>query len=422
MLQPMGKSSALFGVVVLAAISPAWAQPCSEGSIAKSAGQVHAIQSQLLAVNVGDHGMDTNVGPTTQTAIHALKDAIGETVDAFMRCESPSLDAAGVQTRLAALLKANLAQKPESYAAGSWPETIDQVYGSDLKIRSTILQNDPAVIAVQTTFGIDCGEDNQLFAYEAQRGEWHRELVWQSANYNSIGEAFGDFFLYRLVPSTLAPGWVLAVAHGHPWCSSNLSAFDIDVLRPDSPASPQRVLFHANEVYRRDEDIKMSSVLGGVELRLITDSMDAGILTRSAIYRYRVAGSNSERVQPIANNGRDFVDGWLQAPWAQAVQWSAPSAIAILQQEHARIQKTWNTVSDDSPMLNYGPVLRCSDRKDHFQIEFDENQFKQQQTILLRATYFQIQQGSNSFIMLSASPKPNPHCKGGDLMQARSDP
>ena len=94
-------------------------------------------------------------------------------------------------------------------------------------------------------------------------------------------------------------------------------------------------------------------------------------MTRIGIYRYRVHGTQLERIQPIALNGRDFVDEWLQSPWSDAARWSAAETVPNLQQTHEQLDKLRD--ADDSPLLNFGPVRGCIGSKTHFQVELDQN-------------------------------------------------
>ena len=145
--------------------------------------------------------------------------------------------------------------------------------------------------------------------YEWGGGGWRQVLKWQSEKYSEVNDAFGDFFEYSIAPLSSSGQWAVAVAHGHPWCTSRWSGFDIDIIAPVHHAAPQRVLFHKNYGYSREADPVMEAKADGFELRLKIGMMD-GITTRLGIYRYRTIG-NVQRIQPVAMNGRDFVDEWL---------------------------------------------------------------------------------------------------------------
>jgi hypothetical protein len=121
------------------------------------------------------------------------------------------------------------------------------------------------------------------------------------------------------------------------------------------------------------------------------------------------------RVQPIAMNGRDFVDEWLESPWDDASRWSAAAGLAPLQQVHEKIAALRN--ADDSPLLIFGPVRGCTDSKAHYQVELDEEWVDDKGNSRSGSpTYFQIEEGKNSFTMLSAAANTDPRCTGPDIM------
>jgi hypothetical protein len=125
------------------------------------------------------------------------------------------------------------------------------------------------------------------------------------------------------------------------------------------------------------------------------------------------------RVQPIANNGRDFVDEWLQSPWAEAQQWTSPAKLDQLKPTHENIASLQIADSKEPPELTYGPVRSCSDSHSHFQVGLILDWTTAQKPIRQDRLYFQIQQGYNSFTMLSSSNSPDLKCTGPDITVKR---
>jgi hypothetical protein len=412
----------LSALILLASTSLVAEESCSQLALHRAAEQALAVQSRLLKVKAEGWGSD-DLSPATKGDIHAFKLDIDSAVEADMACESePRGTAAGIAKGLSDRLNESLQvhrQKPRrTYEWDKVPKEVDGVYASDLAVKVRTLLVQPFTVGVRVRFDVDCAEDNVLLIYEWKQGRWQKALLWQAPDYDDVGGAFGDFFEYQLIPNGGSSRWALAVAHGHPWCSSNWSAFDLDVLEPMRNSGLAKIIFHQNEGYRRfDPEPSMHSTPDGVALRLDIGTVDTDVLARLAIYRYRINNGQVERIQPIANNGRDFVDGWLQAPWIDASKWSSPDALQYLQIEHK--QFTERRKSDNGPMLSYGPVIRCSDGKSHFQMELVAEHWDGKTAHPLPSTYFQIQQGANSFTMLSASGKPDPRCSGGDLMGSR---
>ena len=156
---------------------------------------------------------------------------------------------------------------------------------------------------------------------------------------------------------------------------------------------------------------------------MTTHSLDASIAQRPAIYRYRVTpGSPDEspiqRIQPIADNVRDFVDEWLQAPWGEAKHWATPEALPSLEPVHNKIEALHDPAVKEFPELQYGPVRPCSDSPSHFQVELRQAPTVQPKPRPAPPTYFQIEKGNAAFTLLSASTVPNPRCNGAEVLTA----
>jgi hypothetical protein len=293
----------------------------------------------------------------------------------------------------------------------------DHVYGSDLTVKTTRAGDKANWLLVVFNFGIACGDDSMLLGYEWKQEKWTRVLLWQS-DPDRIPNAFGDFFEYQVVQQQNSAEWLVGVAHGHPMCDSNFSAFDVDIIQPMRIDAPQKVLLHKEEFYWRDDPAEMKLTPDGLELRVSAYSRDVNIIRRTGIYRYRIAGTQIDRIQPIAMNGRDFVDEWLDSPWNESKNWNLPSELVNLEATHERIETLNDPKSKETPSFTYGPVRSCSDSASHFQVELDEGWWVEQLSNWRpdKPTFFQIQQGQNSFTMLSASGKPDPHCTGHDIM------
>jgi len=411
-------------VLTLSAALSQAQQPCPQAALQTAAQKVKDARSKLLAYTLSDE-MDESVPPNLQAQIRTLKDALIATADASAQCASNQADPLAIQAALASLLDANkplvIASSTADKAPGASSHVApnSQVYGADLKVTVTQPLSQPPVILVEFSFGICCGVDSMLLAYEVKDQRLHRVVRWQSSDYSDISGAFGDFFSYQVLPQQQAPGqWLLAIAHGHPWCTSNMSAFEVDVLRP-STAPFQQTVFHDRRFYRREIGPVMKPSPNGFQLRMTGNSLDMDIVMRPVIYRYQFAEGQLLRVQPIAVNGRDFVDEWLQSPWHESASWSAASNIAQLEAMHKSLETPSNGPSPnaaDLPNLNYGPVRGCTDSPAHFQVELDESWWANQQLSHQKQIYFQIEQGRNAFTMLSVSAVADSHCTGANIM------
>jgi hypothetical protein len=83
------------------------------------------------------------------------------------------------------------------------------------------------------------------------------------------------------------------------------------------------------------------------------------------------------------------------------------------------IQHLYEQKTDVIGNLTFGPVQHCSDTPEHFQVELDLAKWVHQDQVPIATTYFQIEQGKNSFTMLAASDKADQRCGGGDLMRGQ---
>ncbi len=391
-------------------------QSCTQADLQPTAQHVKAVQAQLIAFKLHDD-MDEEVPAPLQSQIREFKDALAELADAALHCASSSTSPKSIESTLAALLGANQPVRQEVYDPDKSTQ-VDHIYGESLHVKVTTAANPTQLVLVEFSFDIACGADSLLLAYETRSGTWQRVLRWQSPDYSEVLGAFGDFFKYVILPPTASDGWRAVVAHGHPWCTSSWSAFDLDVVQPSSAGNTQKVLQHVNREYiRGDIEPALTIVSEGFQIRLQTAMIDPEISRRIGIYRYRDSGAAIERVQPIANNARDFVDEWLASPWEESARWSAPENLEALKTTHTKIQPGQSANAEHSPLPNYGPVRSCSDAGTHFQVELDAAWIDSKgKATPDKSTYFQIQQGKNSFTLLSASDQSDTHCTGPDIM------
>ena len=374
------------------------AQTCPPAATKQAADQANAIRAKLQGVRVAE--MDTSVSAAVQQQVGEFKDALAATADAFIGCQKPDADAKAVESAItAALSTSGATEKGEGHP-----------YGSGLAVAVKHPDEAPGLLAVQVTFGIECGTDSMLLVYENDNSGWKKAVRWQSKPYDQVSGAFGDFFTYLIVNRAVSPPWVAAVAHGSPWCTSRWSGFDLDVIEPAHANQPQNVLFHNKGGYVRGEiEPTLKSRPDGFELRVQKGMLDMDIMTRIGVYRYSLNDDELRREQPIALNGRDFVDEWLQVGWDDAARWSDANARQQLKSEHDRIARERDPkTTKDRPMLEYGAVRGCSGDPKLFQVELGETPGE--------PTYFLIRQGSNAFTMMGASHTASPRCNGPNIM------
>jgi hypothetical protein len=408
----MLRSLALSGFLALAVAAPLRAaDDCAQAQFEQASLHVKQVQMQLLADKVEE--MDENVPSLTQRQIRAMKDALSTAVDLYVGCQQGGdVDVKALEARLAELMGTN---KPELATPADRPdvgEQVQQIYGADLKLAAKRPDATKRLIGVEVSFGVMCGEDTMLLLYEWRDDKWRKVLRWQSGDYDQVSGAFGDFFEYVVMPRSASEEWAVAVAHGMPWCTSGWSAFDLDVIETGHGTGPQKLIFHKNAGYYRatDNPPALKAVSDNFDLRLQDMSVDFDhLFLVTEIYRYRLAGGDVRRVQPVAMNGRDFVDVWLSTDWDDAVDWSATGNIDNLKDEHALIDRLRKPEKVGSAAtISFGAVRGCSDDPKRFQVELDLDPGA--------PVYFAIREGENSFTMLSASNRPDPHCNSANLV------
>jgi len=384
---------------------------CSQERMKLAAEKVKAGQSELLGVSVGYGGMDTGVPVATQNLIRGFKDGLAGAVDAFMDCERGGVgDAKGIATRLAELLGAGAGDSVRKIVADLvvTDQSRDKIYGANLQIAARAEEHEPPLIGFKIGFDIPCGVDEMLLIYESSGNGWRRMIRWQSGPYSQISGAFGDFFEYAVFGERRGDDWRVAVAHGKPWCSSSYSGFDLDVLRPATGAiASQQTVFHKEAAYWRDMDSTLRGEPDGFELRLNVTSLSSNSNRKVAIYHYRLHQGQIHRYQPVAENARDFLDEWIQADWNDAADWTARPNLKSLAREHDILVDFIDKFESKTPEFTYGPVQACSGKQKMVQVEFGgvPSGFK----------YFQIEQGKDSFTLVSGSNAPEPKCTGPDL-------
>jgi hypothetical protein len=396
----IGKLS-LWGAL-LAAPTFAWAaSSCVDAEIAGHSAIEAQHRLQHAPASTGPDA-DENLSPQQRTATRDFKDALVSAIDARFACSDAHADPAALQRALQASLGV-----PKTR-----PEPDDnRDFGHWLDVDVTRNTDPKPLVFVRVGYGIPCGDDNLLVAYAWDGATWRRVLRWQSDDYAQISGAFGGTFQYRVLPAGQ-----IAVAHSSSWCWSRWRSFGLDVFAPASDGQPQRKLLHlghgfAADFDQDDEGLTLKTRPDGVELRTTIAPLDADLIERKVVYRYRVSGDTVERIQPIALNGRDFVDEWLTSNDAHARNWSDPNAADDLLK--ARQTLVASLKGENGLLLKYGPVRACGSGKDRYQVEID---LQAQKSKHADARYGLIHQESNGFTMLSLSDKADPTCKGANLM------
>lgn len=392
-------------MLALFALASALSIPiCNTENLAQ---HVRAAQASLFSIRDSPDDLPIDAPPLAQHGVPELRAAISTAVTGYMQCDAAGItDPAFLQSGLAAALNANRPVSAVEQQHG-YPE---HTYGDDLKIQVVRFRGRDNTIAVDASFSIACGEDNILLLFKRESDHWFRMLDWHSDKYTKPSDAFGNFFLYTSAPGANGTD-LIAVAHGHPWCTSRFSFFDLDLLQPATPQTPQKHMANTKSDYSRgDTDGTLKPATDGITLRLDASSRDLeGVFTFIGVFRYKTTLNTLERM-PVANNARDFVDSWLDESWSVADRWSAQPS-QNLHLVHDRFDYSIGSKDKNVPNISYGPVRACSDAN-KFQVEMVLDETKQSSPRL----YAQVRQNVGSFTMLAITSPPDPTCTGPDLM------
>lgn len=393
--------------------------PAADAAARAALAAQQKVQQDSTSIPIGDEG-DTDLTAPLQKSMHNFKQALADAVDARMACVGQSADIPALTHDLSAALQIKAVTqaapaKGPTYGGGL---DIDAQITNATVAASTAAATSAAVatsttpaaplVLVRAGIGIACGSDNLVLGYRWDGVHWKRVLRWQSDNVKNIADAYGDPI--GILP--LHDGQV-ALLRGTPQCASRWGQFAIDVIAPAQDAAGQRGLFHTEHGYINDESISFNPVTGGFEMRAQVASLDSDLMQRLGIFRFRIDGDQVSRVQPAANNGRDFVDEWLQIDEPLARAWSDPGAAAQAVAERARFLAT---SKKESLGISYGAVRSCSDHAARYQVELE----LATDTPAKTAPHFAvIQQAHNGFTLVSFSPAADPQCHGADLMGSK---
>ncbi len=399
-------------VALLAALLalPAAAQTCTP-DVQQRAAATLALQAKLLAVVVAEEDVQ-DIPPPVRPVLHSFKQTLIDTVDTGLRCNHPAPD--HIQPDLAALLHANRPQKPPTVS--HQPDNAPQanIYGDALSLAVHPVAGQPDIYTVQLAYGIPCGGDNILLVYRRTPQGYQRQLVWQNPDLNTIGDAFGDIFYFAPVP---APVPAFIVLHGHPWCTSNLSGYNADLVALAGPGTPQHLLDHLEADYRRDGSDKFLPEPDGFEFKTSVETIDSDVIIRPAVMRFATTSGHIVQL-PVESSARAFVDSWLSSDWKNVSTWGDPASTAHLKQLHDDLN---DKGADFNLVAHFGPTLACA--PNHYQVELEmqsDHATAQLQLINLPSRYAQVRTNAASFTLLDVTDKPDPTCKGPDLMQQRS--
>ncbi len=410
----------IIGIILVLAVATSAAQErpapptsvsCSQDAVTAATKQVEARRAALLALPIGDV-MQTDVSPEAQHAITAMKESLGNFVNAYMRCSPPTPDPERIKRELsdaARAFKLPVGSMSEEEA----PPDLGK-YGFQLWFDVQAAQQN-RLISIAATFDIECADDTVLFIFSPDGNSWKEVVRWQNKPYTSVKDAFWSFDS-RISPPDESGNWYVATKHIAPWCNSIWSNIGYEILRPRAgDVNPKVLLSGSDSMWWGSEDYGTLNVTTKeFDVRFHSTSIDGGIHNRVWIRHFTISGDTVTRIQPVAVSPRDFVDEWLVSPWKTAIDWSSTSASEQLKQAHESISQR---MKSPDRLLEFNSVYRCSEARSRYQIELDEDTGPKFD--ISHPFYFQVV-GNASYTMTEVSDMPDPKCGGDNLHEDMS--
>ncbi|MGH9773269.1 MAG: hypothetical protein ACRD4Q_16495, partial [Candidatus Acidiferrales bacterium] len=246
---------------------------------------------------------------------HSLRALVTSEIDA-----QPSSGASALQARLMGVLTgAGILHRGQQAKEG---------YAQVGSVHIAQPPGHPNLLAAVTTLEIPCGEDSSLYVYQRTAHRWQLALAFEANDYRQISGGLG-MFEYRISPSDQAGHWFVGIADVAPWCTSNWHALRYQVLRPTNSAYHPRTILATNSFAYRGFGKAYRLAVTDHSFTVVyytAQSLDYGVLIRTAVDRYSVADDRAVRTGPLALYPEDFLDEWVEAPWQEARLWTAPPA------------------------------------------------------------------------------------------------
>ncbi|MGZ8420652.1 MAG: hypothetical protein ACXWU3_14380 [Allosphingosinicella sp.] len=339
---------------VAAASAPGAGAPpadCSKAAVASAGDAVRAARAELASIP--PEADDRSVTPAASRLIEALKDRLRDFVRAEMACAPRAPDPAD--------LAAAMAASGDSFAPSGSDESHPVPpgrHGDRLAYEVFQVDSHPDMLAVVATLGIRCGSDSILLLYRRTPSGWREAMVRRAEPYREVKGGWQDL-RFAVSPADAQGKWFVATVSTTPWCTSAWQGMPYALARPGPSTDRPRIFFRGKGgIYLGNaSDLKLRAERDSVEIRHDGVSLDPDILIRRHVRRYSVAGERVRRVQPVAENVRDFVDEWVDSPWAEAKDWSGRDP--ALAGAHAGLKAArWETLGGFATIRACGGVTQ----------------------------------------------------------------
>jgi hypothetical protein len=216
------------------------------------------------------------------------------------------------------------------------PDAEKYGYISDVQVYQPVRHSD--LLVVDVSLAIPCGDDHSLTVVQRMGSAWQPAIAADANGYSEVSGAQG-WLKYAISPPDADGNWFLVTANATPWCSSFWQGLHYKVLRPgSSPETPQVLLEEHRGVYLGvDEPFRLTITSRGFEIHYVEgQGLDASLLTRIHVQKYKVEANKVSRIPPFALFPEDFLDEWFDLKWEEASPWISTRDDSDLQRWHER--------------------------------------------------------------------------------------
>jgi hypothetical protein len=351
---PMARSGFLLLLLALGSRLPAL--PSEFPNSGKSVSEVATTALRLNAIedtglNAPGYGWTGKVAaaarPLLTTFKRQLRELIGRELNQGAGEGSPE--------EIRARLISALAREGVPLAEVAWDT--DHPYGwlMDLEVRR--LAGLDRWLAFVVKQSLVCGFDESLYLFERGEEGWRLAFALEANDYEEIHDGLMSLDFATSLPDR-GGRFFLVVADINPACASNWQRIRYRAFRlGGDPLHPQPFFVEEESIFERSFELSVAA-----DRFRITfpghQSLDFGILIRNIVRAYRITGTKAERIGPLAEEERGFIDEWISQPWRIAGRWTSIPTWESLRAWHYKLQ---GMLQDENlyAYTEFGPLVPC---------------------------------------------------------------
>lgn len=286
-------------------------------------------------------------------------------------------------------------------------------YGCISGISVKRLSVDPELLVATTTLDVPCAEDTSLYVFERQGARSRLRLSAESDGYRQTWGAQDNLQYAFVAPSGEGGPWSVVIAYMRSGCTSIWRGVRLSVLRPTgAPDRPQTILSQHENVNLSTFPFALTAKGDTFELNFGGNFLlDAPLVSRRHIVKYRVGRSSVTRLPPLAFEPQDFVDEWVQLPWDEASRWVLSPDPENVQQWHRRVQRA---MANENVYMEFDFVQPCSVDSVDWQVGLNISNIAGagKEISLPAELFFSVYRKQEPYYITSISPTRPPGCPG----------